>query len=429
MTAGFNRRRAIKATLGSLLGSGIGQCAAATTTGPSSEITVWAWDVNFNAAVMQDAAKRYAAKHPGFSVKVVDMAKSDLEQKLQIALASGVSRSLPDIVLIEDYNAPKYLRSFRGAFEPLSGRVNHAGFAKYKVDLMTVDGKVYGIPFDTGVTALYYRKDILASAGFAEKDLEGITWDRYIEIGKAVVAATNKKMICINPFDNGLLRAMVQSGGRWYFDKDGKLDIRGNPALRATLDIQARMVKAGIIKPSTNWAEWVGAINRGDVATVVAGPWVTASIKAEKKQSGLWGVVPMPSLGVPGAVNVSNDGGSSWYVLSSSKSKAQAVDFLGQVFANDLQFYQEILLSRGAMGSLLAARSGPAYSAPDAFFGGARIWQQLSDYVSKVPSVNYGAFTAEAGAAVNAQLPALMRGTSTDKVIDAIHTQLASQVR
>ena len=79
------------------------------------------------------------------------------------------------------------------------------------------------------------------------------------------------------------------------------------------------------------------------------------------------------------------------------------------------------------LGSVAAAALiGTVYFA---FFGGARIWQQLSDYVSKVPSVNYGAFTAEAGAAVNAQLPALMRGTSTDKVIDAIHTQLASQVR
>ena len=70
-----------------------------------------------------------------------------------------------------------------------------------------------------------YIRDLcrrLAKAGFAEKDMQNITWDRYIEIGKKVEAATGKKMLGIDPNDNGLVRVMMQSGGRWYFDKDGK---------------------------------------------------------------------------------------------------------------------------------------------------------------------------------------------------------------
>jgi lactose/L-arabinose transport system substrate-binding protein len=127
--------------------------------------------------------------------KIVDMAKADVEQKLQTQLASGSTKSLPDIVLVEDYNAPKYLRSFPGSFEPLSGKIDHAGFAKYKVDLMTVDGKVYGLPFDSGVTGMFYRKDMIEKAGFSEKDMQNITWDRYIEIGKKVEAATGWRLI------------------------------------------------------------------------------------------------------------------------------------------------------------------------------------------------------------------------------------------
>lgn len=31
---------------------------------------------------------------------------------------------------------------------------------------------------------MFYRKDMIEKAGFAEADMQNITWDRYIEIGK-----------------------------------------------------------------------------------------------------------------------------------------------------------------------------------------------------------------------------------------------------
>lgn len=419
-----------RSALATLVGAALtGTALMASSAASAKEVTIWAWDPNFNIAIMQEAGKRYTAKHPGTTFKIVDMAKADLEQKLQTTLASGATKSLPDIVLVEDYNAPKYLRSFPGAFEPLSGKVNHAGFAKYKVDLMTLNGKVYGLPFDSGVTGMYYRKDLLAKAGFTEKDMQNITWDRYIEIGKKVEAATGKKMLGIDPNDNGLVRVMMQSGGRWYFDKAGKLDIKGNPALKAALEVQAKLFKAGIVKPTTGWAEYVAAVNSGDVATITTGVWITGSVKSEKSQAGLWAVAPTPSLGIPGAVNASNLGGSSWYVLSSGKEKALAADFLNEIFAKDVDFYQNILQSRGAVGTLMASRNGKEYAGPDAFFGGAKVWQQFSDYLQKVPSVNYGIYTYEGDAAVAAQLPGLIQGTPVDKVLDNIHQQLSAQIK
>ena len=421
----FTKRTIIKAMAGLVLAS-TGLMSAAVS---AKEVTIWAWDPNFNIAIMQEAAKRYTAKHPDATFKIVDMAKVDLEQKLQTTLASGVTKSLPDIVLVEDYNAPKYLRSFPGAFEPMSGVVDYKGFAKYKVDLMTLNGKVYGLPFDSGVTGMYYRKDYLAKAGFSEKDMENITWDRFIEIGKKVEAATGKKMLGIDPNDNGLVRVMMQSGGRWYFDKDGKIDIKGNPALKASLEAQAKIFKSGIVKPTTGWAEYVGAVNKGDVASITTGVWITGSVKSEKSQSGLWAVAPTPSLGIPGSVNASNLGGSSWYVLSSGKEKAQAVDFLNEIYAKDVDFYQAILQSKGAVGTLMASRNGKAYSDPDEFFGGAKVWQSFSDWLNKVPSVNYGMYTYEGDAAMAAQLPGLLQGTPVDQILENIHQQLSAQMK
>lgn len=58
---------------------------------------------------------------------------------------------------------------------------------------MTLDGQVYGMPFDSGVTGLYYRKDYLEQAGFKPEDMQDLTWDRFIEIGQQVEAKTGKR--------------------------------------------------------------------------------------------------------------------------------------------------------------------------------------------------------------------------------------------
>jgi lactose/L-arabinose transport system substrate-binding protein len=395
----------------------------------AGEVTIWCWDPNFNVAIMKEAGARYTAKHPGTTFNVVDFAKSDVEQKLQTALSSGTTDALPDIVLIEDYGAQKYLQSFPGAFAELSGKINYTGFAPYKVQLMTVDGKVYGMPFDSGVTGMYYRKDYLEQAGFKPEDMQNITWDRFIEIGKQVEAKTGKKMMGLDPNDAGLIRILMQSGGQWYFDNDGNLNIENNAALRAALETEGKILNSGIYKPTAGWTEWVASFTTGDVASVVTGVWITGTVKAQADQSGKWGVAPIPSLGIEGASHASNLGGSSWYVLGSSAEKDEAIDFLNEVYAKDVDFYQKILTDRGAVGSLLEARKGPAYSAADPFFGGEMVWQNFSDWLAKVPAVNYGVFTTEVDNAVTANLPSLAKGTSVDEVLKAIQSQAEGQMQ
>ena len=401
----------------------------AVTAAEAKEITIWCWDPNFNVAIMKEAGARYTKTHPDVTFNVVDFAKTDVEQKLQTGLASGTAAALPDIVLIEDYGAQKYLQSFPGAFAALSGTVDYSGFAPYKVEVMTVDGQVYGMPFDSGVTGLYYRKDYLEQAGFKPEDMQNLTWDRFIEIGQQVEAKTGKKMIGLDPNDAGLVRIIMQSAGQWYFDKEGKANITGNPALKAAVETVGKIMSANIYKPANGWSDWVGTFTSGDVASVVTGVWITGTVKAQPDQAGKWGVAPLPARAIEGATHASNIGGSRWYVLESSAEKAEAIDFLNEIYGKDIDFYQKILQDRGAVGSLLAARSGAAYEAADPFFGGEKVWQNFSDWLAKVPSVNYGIFTNEADLAVTAQLPALTQGTPVDEALKAIDAEVAGHIQ
>jgi lactose/L-arabinose transport system substrate-binding protein len=386
--------------------------------GPSGKVTIWAWDPNFNIAVLKTAAANYKKVNPNAEINIVNMAKADIEQKLNTVLATGSSEGLPDISLIEDYNAQKYLQAFPGAFVDLTGKIKHSDFAKYKVSLMTLEGKVYGVPFDSGATGFFYRSDYLKTAGYKPSDLNNITWDKFIEIGKKVKAKTGKAMIGFDINDDGLMRTMIQSAGQWYFDKDGKVNLTNNPALTEALETYKKIYNAGIIKKANGWNEWVATFNKGDAASCITGVWIVGTIKSAKDQSGKWAVAPTPKLNLKGSVNASNSGGSSWYVLSSSKAKDAAIDFLNKEFGGDKDLYQKILYGQGAVGTYLPAQTGKAYSQADPFFGGQKVYLDFSSWMKKIPGVNYGVYTYQVAEAIMAVMPDVVAGKTT--VADAL---------
>ncbi len=399
------------------------------STAMATDVTVWCWAPEFNGAAMNEAIARYTAGHPDVKITVVDFNKADLEQKLQTQLASGQMEGLPDIVLIEDYGAQKYLLSFPGAFEPLTDKLDYSQFAPYKVALATVDGQTYSLPFDSGASGLFYRSDLLAEAGYKAADLEDITWDQMIEIGKAVNAKTGKPMFSIDQNDAGVIRIMLQSAGSWYFDAEGNANIKDNPVFKSALSTWVKMLQTPeLYKPVSGWGDYTGAFNNGDVAGVFTGVWMTGGIKGNN-MSGKWAVAPTPRLDIEGSTHYSNLGGSSWYVLSSAPSKDAAIDFLQTVWAGDVDFYQKILVGQGAFSSYLPARDGEAYSASDEYFGGQAVWASFSDWQAQIPGVNYGIFTNEADAAVTAQIPGLVAGGDIDEAIAAIDAQVAQQIQ
>lgn len=397
----------------------------------AASVSVWAWDTNFNGAAMREAAARFNKIHPDVTIKVDDsMSQDDIRQKLQTQLLANTTAGLPDIVLIQDDIAQKYLQSFPNAFVPLSDQIDMKQFAAYKVAAATHDGKSYSLPFDSGVTGLFYRSDYLADAGFKPTDLDNITWDQLIEIGKTVKEKTGHPLFGLDLNGAGLIRIMMQSAGRWYFTKDGQLDILNNAALRAALTTYSKLWQAGIIKPVSGWTDFTGAFTSGQTAGTLNGAWMVATIKSKPDQSGKWGVAPTPLLsGVDGATHYSNEGGSSWYVLSSAPAKDTAVDFLKTIWAGDKDFYQKILVNQGAVGSLLSVRDGEAFQSSDPFFGGQPVWQNFTAWLAKVPAVDYGIYTAEVDSAVQAQLPAISKGGSIDDALKAINDQATQQMQ
>ncbi|SHI37827.1 ABC transporter substrate-binding protein [Wenxinia saemankumensis] len=414
MTTAFRRTLIASTALGLVAGAAAAQ-----------ELTVWAWDPNFNGAAMEAAAAAYQEMgNPDFTLDYQEFAREEIEQKLQTQLAAGTMDGLPDIVLIEDYSAQKFLLSFPGAFEPLTDVIDYSGFADYKVALASVDGETYAMPFDSGVTGLFYRSDLIEEAGYTAEDMQDLTWDEFIEIGEAVTEATGTPMISLDINDPGLFVVMLQSTGSWFFNEDGSLNIEGNPDFRAAMADYQEILQSDMWTQVNSWADYQASL-AGDVASTVSGVWITGTIKAAD-MSGQWAVAPIPRVAeAENGTNYSNLGGSSWYVLASSDDKELAFDFLTSVWGSDVEFYNQILVDQGAVGSLLASREGDAYQEADAYFGGQEVWQDFSSWLGQVPAVDYGIFTYEVRSAIASNIPAIADGADLDEAISSIAAEAA----
>ncbi|WP_028273256.1 ABC transporter substrate-binding protein [Atopococcus tabaci] len=289
-------------------------------------LTVWAWDANFNVPIMEKAGQYYTEQVDGApNVEVVEMANEDVMQRLISGFTSGVSEGLPDIVLMDDYDAQRMLTGYEGKFSELSEHIDMSQFADYKVDLVSHNDGVYVVPFDSGSAGLYYRTDYLEQAGYTQEDMQDLTWSEFVEIGKDVKEAT----------------------GKWFL-----VFIPG----RGTHYMQMAM-PVDYFSP-----EAVGAVTSGDVAAVNSAIWYSATIRSAEDQSGLWAYTNVPQLEtVDNATPYTNLGGASWYVWEDSPNKEAAIELLETQFAGNEEFYQEILVENGAVGTYIPAQGGEAF--------------------------------------------------------------------
>lgn len=365
-------------------------------SGEKKKITVWAWDVEYNIPVMQEAAKRYEAKHDDVEIEVLEYAYDDITQKINTNLSSGITDGLPNIILSEDANVQKYLQSYPGEFKDMTDVVDFSNFADYKVKVLTLEDGIYGVPFDIGTEGLFYRADYMEQAGYTDEDLTNITWDELIEIGKKVKEVTGKSLMTLDPNSMTIMRDFMQSSGTWYFTEDGELNIEGNPVIEEGVRVYKELVNSGVVKQTTSWGEMAAALNNGDVATITSGCWIVPTITAQEEQSGLWRVTTMPRLNVEGGSNYGNRGGSNWLVLENAENSDIAADFLNEIFANDTEFYETILLDIGAIGAYKPAQSSDAYNEEIEYFGGEKIWANFAEWSQKVPPINVGVYSDEA---------------------------------
>lgn len=391
-----------------------------TSASGDNKLTVWCWDPAFNMYSMEEAGKEYQKTHPDFELEVIEVPWADVQTKLTTAASSGDLSTLPDIFLMQDNAFQKNVISYPEAFVDLtSSGIDYSQFASGKVAYSVVEGKNYGVPFDNGAVIACYRTDILEQAGYTVEDLTDIDWDRYIEIGKDVLDKTGKPLLSCQAGESDVIMMMLQSAGASLFDEEGNPSMVGNEALVKVMETYAELKNSGVLVEVNDWDQYVGSITGETVAGTINGCWIMASIQTAEDQSGKWAVTNMPSLvGVDGATNYSNNGGSSWAVTSNCKNQELAFDFLASTFAGSVEFYETILPSSGALATYAPAGESDVYNEPSEFFGGEAVFAKIVDYSTKTPSNNTGVYYYEARDAIATAITNVVAGADIESELE-----------
>lgn len=392
-------------------------------------IVIWTWDETFNVKAAKMAAEEYRKEHQNIEIIVEIKEKEESFSDIKNILSAKVYENLPDIIMIEDYDVQDMLSLYADEFVELTDRVDYDRFVDYKSQICSRNGHMYGIPFDSGTAALFYRVDILAQAGYTPEDMQELTWDEYMEIGRRVYERTGIPMLTLDPTDMPVVRLIMQSSGSWYVKQDGKTaDIKDNEALVRALKIHEQLLKDEIGVSVNGWNEFISAFQKGEVATVLSGGWIVSNIKANEAQSGLWRVAPVPVAGENTAA-ASNVGGSGWYVLKHSPASEAAADFVVSMFGENDAFIDSLISEIGIVPAVKNPAVFSNYEAEDDFFGGQQVTKLLTQMAARIPVVNYGSKTYEIEKIIEAEFQNILTDGNLRECLERAQIRAEAIVR
>ncbi|MEV7694805.1 sugar ABC transporter substrate-binding protein [Microbacterium sp. NPDC089189] len=333
------------------------------------EITYWSWTPS-----AEDQAAAFEAKYPNVKVNVVNAGTNTEEYtKLQNAIKAG--SGAPDVVQIEYYAFPQFalteglLDLAPYGFGDLEG--DYTASTWNSVDF---DGKIYGLPQDSGPMALFYNKSVFDQYGLTVPT----TWDEYIATAQQLTAADPTKKITNDTGDAGFATSMIWQAGGQPFQADGTdvtIDL-ADEGSQKWADTWNQLVEGDLLSDASSWSdEWFKGLGDGSIATLVIGAWMPGNLESSVPDaSGDWRVAPMPTYdGTP--VSAENGGGGQ-AVTKQSQNPALAAAFL-KWLNNDDESITIFAESGGFPSTTAQLESDEFLNAESEYFGGQKINEVL----------------------------------------------------
>lgn len=389
------------------------------------KLSIMAWDPAFNIPAIQAAADDYKENVDSeFELEILEQGgPEDVETAITTAGSAGDYSNLPDIVLFQDHYIHRYVADYPDAWTSLGDiDINWDDFAAEKIDYSTIDGEHYGVPVDNGTVVCAYRTDLLEQAGYTIDDLTGCTWDKFMEVGKAVKEKTGKALLCMNSDGNDLPYMMMQAEGVSQF-KDGKPYITENETLVTIVEKLVEMAKEGILLMPNSWSDYTDKAIQGDqVAGVMNGNWILPTIEKVEANSGKWEITTMPTL--EGGEGYASNGGSSLYITSNCGNVDLAKDFLAYTFGGSTTTYDNALRDGGVISTYAPAGETEVYNEGVEFFNNQPIYADIVEMGTHVQKVEQSDFHYAARDYVGSAIVKIINGTDTMDALKEAEDQL-----
>lgn len=329
----LRRRDALALAAAPALLPGLSACAR------DDDKTLRFWAMGREAEVAPILLRGFQAEHPEIRLRIETLPWTAAHEKLLTAIAGDAT---PDVAQMGNTWLPEMQQL--GALEPLDGRLAELGIAAtdhFEGIWQTnrVAGQQIGLPWYVDTRLLFYRRDLLAQAGFAAPPQDWAQWQAALQaLHEGPVP--RPALLPTNEFEPLLALALQQAeellraGGRY-----GNFSGAGfRRALAFYLEIFAKGWAPGLTNNQV--ANLYQEFGRGRFAFYISGPWNIGEFKrrlpAELQDA--WATAPLPGPEGPGA---SVAGGSSLVVFKRSPRKALAAQLIAYLSRPEvqLQFY------------------------------------------------------------------------------------------
>lgn len=330
---------------------------------------------------VDDVVAQWNKDNPDIQVEAVkfDGKAQELIKKLETDVKAGTAPCLAQVGYAD--LAEVYVKQL---VEDVSGEISNYRdqFAAGPLDSMSIDGKYFGLPQDTGPLVYFYNK-----AAFEELGLTvPTTADEFVETAKK--AAEKGKFIVDFQTDEAgnMLPALSAAAGDQWFTIDGdawKIDTAGAGSAKVA-DFWQKLLDAKATATVQRWdaESWKAALNSNLIGTIGAA-WeapLLADDMAGTDNEGKWAVAQLPAFGDAAASGP--DGGSGVAVIKGCAAPAEAMKF-------NAWFNTQIdaLVSQG----LVVAADG-TMTTPEkvsAFYGGQDVFAELTKANSAMKPFTY----------------------------------------
>lgn len=319
--------------------------AIACHTPSDSKTTITFWALGAEGEHVQKLMPEFERRHTEIRVKVQMIPWVAAHEKLLTAYAG---RSLPDIGQLGNTWIPEF--TLLNALEPLdswleeSATLNKESYFDgiWKTNLM--EEQLMGIPWYVDTRVLFYRKDLLARAGFPEGPK---TWSDWVAASQTIKEQLGDRkgypnFLPTNEYMPPIVLGM-QAGSSLLRDGNRYGDFRGKEFTRAFTFYMSffknRLAPVGITEITNLYQGFA----EGYLSMYISGPWNIGEFRRRlpANMQNKWMTAPLPapdSSGVPGA---SLAGGSSLVMFRSSKNKEavwKLIEYLSEP-AQQMQFY------------------------------------------------------------------------------------------
>lgn len=366
---------------------------------------------------------RWNAQNPGIQVTATkfDGQAQDLIKKVQTDTSAGGAACLyqagyADLAELYVGGLVQDVTEYAGQYA--------ADFGEGPFQSMSLDGKFFGLPQDTGPLVYFYNK-----AAFGELGLEvPVTSEEFVETAKAA-AAKGKYIVTFQTDEAGsLFPALSAAAGDQWFGIDGdawtvSLDGAGT---QKVADFYQQLLDADAAPVVERWGtEWGTMLNDGTVIGTIGAAWEAPLLAGDMEGSGNvgnWAVAQLPDFGA-GAASGPN-GGSGVVVSSTCEHPAEAMEFNA--------WFNTQVDDLASQGLVVAATKQPAAPAYAEFYGGQDV---LSEFNTANKAMNafvyipgwsavWGALGESAAAAGDGTIPvaellAKVSQTATEAITNA----------